>query len=194
MFALIGLGNPGLEYEGTRHNVGFRVIDAIGAALDLELSPGHGEYLIGKTRAYGKPVLLIKPLTYMNNSGRAVADVTERYNLALDHILVVCDDFQLPLGTLRLRPKGSDGGHNGLYSIIYHLQRADFPRLRCGIWPAQRGTKKKFDMVQFVLSVFDKDEEPIVKQTVNCARDAVLVFVSEGLSAAMNKFNSPHQV
>lgn len=189
MHALIGLGNPGLEYDGTRHNVGFRVMDAVSEVVHARLSSGGGEYLIAKTNVRERHTLLVKPLTYMNNSGRAVADLIGKYKIALENILVICDDFQLPLGTLRLRPKGSDGGHNGLYSIIYHVQSEQFPRLRCGI-ASRTMPKKKSEMAQFVLSVFDKDEESMVKEMVNRARDAALTFITEGINMAMNKFNT----
>lgn len=189
MYALIGLGNPGSEYDGTRHNIGFRVIDAVSEILDLRLSTGVGEYLMGKARVRGKHTLLIKPLTYMNNSGRAVVDIVGRYKVTLDEILVIGDDFQLPLGKLRLRPKGSDGGHNGLYSIIYQLKSEQFPRLRCGI-ASEIMPKRKSEMARFVLSVFDINEQPIIEDMITRARDAALMFVTEGIHAAMNKCNT----
>ncbi len=188
MYAIIGLGNPGSEYAGTRHNLGFRVIDALCRKFNLRTSPVEGDYLIGKTFHRGKHVYLVKPLTYMNNSGIAAEEIVRRYRISLQQMLVVCDDFQLPLGTLRLRPKGSDGGHNGLYSIIDQLGSKDFTRLRCGI-ATEKMPKKKSEMAQFVLSPFDSDEEPIVKEMTTRARDAVLSFITDGIDTTMNKFN-----
>ncbi|MGH2568737.1 MAG: aminoacyl-tRNA hydrolase, partial [Bacteroidota bacterium] len=118
----IGLGNPGSQYDGTRHNIGFDVVDSLAGALKIRFKPGTGEYLEARGFFGDTEVGLAKPLTYMNNSGSAVMEIQERYHLPLDRLLIICDDFWLPLGTLRLRTKGSDGGHNGLYSIIYHLQ------------------------------------------------------------------------
>jgi PTH1 family peptidyl-tRNA hydrolase len=188
--ALIGLGNPGSEYDGSRHNLGFRIIDAIREFFDVQLAGGRGDYRIGTVRVQGQRVLLIKPLTYMNNSGNAVVDVIEYYKMDPGDLLVICDDFQLPLGMLRFRAKGSDGGHNGLRSIIYHLQSEEFPRLRCGI-SSESMPKRKSEMAQFVLSEFQKSEKSVVDEMVNRARDAALTFVSEGLTAAMNKFHTP---
>jgi PTH1 family peptidyl-tRNA hydrolase len=187
--AIIGLGNPGSEYEGTRHNVGFLVVDAICEALKTAFRAGKGEYVEAASTVQGIEVLLIKPLTYMNNSGVAVADVLDRYNLQLNDILVVSDDFNLPLGTIRLRPKGSDGGHNGLYSIIYQLGTEEFARLRCGIGrPAL--TARRFDATAYVLSVFEPSELPIVKGMLRSARDAALCFVTEGIERAMSRWNT----
>lgn len=188
MFALIGLGNPGAEYDGTRHNLGFRVIDAISALFKARLTSG-GEYLKGIVTVDGNRSLLVKPLTYMNNSGSAVVDVMKYYRIQPEKMLVICDDFQLPLGTLRLRAKGSDGGHNGLRSIIYHLQSEEFPRLRCGI-ASDAMPKRKSEMARFVLSEFEESEKSVVENMVIRARDAAITFVAEGLPAAMNKFNT----
>jgi PTH1 family peptidyl-tRNA hydrolase len=125
----------------------------------------------------------------MNNSGLAVADVVDRYNLDLRDLLIVCDDFNLPLGKIRLRPKGSDGGHNGLYSIIYQLQTEQFPRLRCGIGTTVTPSQK-LDATSFVLSVFDRDERPAVRKMVDSARDAALCFSAEGINIAMDRWNT----
>jgi PTH1 family peptidyl-tRNA hydrolase len=190
--AIVGLGNPGSEYEGTRHNVGFRVADLLSEFLDLEFKSDRGESLVGKGKYRGAVVYIIKPLTFMNNSGAAVAGAVEQHGIALENLLVVCDDFQLPLGTLRMRSGGSDGGHNGLYSIIYHLQTMNIPRLRCGI-AGKTMPQKKSEMSRFVLSVFEKEEVPAVKQMIERARDAALEFIAEGITAAMNKFNVARQ-
>ncbi len=185
MIAIFGLGNPGREYEMTRHNVGFMVVDALAEKIGFSFKPGRGDYLIGSGRHAGKEILLVKPLTYMNNSGVAVKDVVERYKIELRDILVICDDLNLPLGVIRIRQKGSDGGHNGLYSIIYHLKSIEFPRLRCGIG----NLEKMKNMVDFVLSKFDGDEIEILNEMIAKAVDATLCFISDGILVAMNRFN-----
>lgn len=189
MYAIIGLGNPGSEYDDTRHNLGFRVIDALCRKFELQLAAGKGEYLIGKSSYRGEHTYLVKPLTYMNNSGIAVSDIVRRYRISLQNVLVICDDFQLFLGRLRLRQKGRDGGHNGLYSIIYQTGSQNFPRLRCSI-ATERMPKKKSEMAKFVLSPFESDEEPVVGEMVGSGLNAVLTFLVEGIEAAMNKFNN----
>lgn len=189
MIAIIGLGNPGNEYEWTRHNVGFLVVDALRDVLRTEFEAGKGDYLLATARFHETQITLVKPLTYMNNSGLAVADVVERYDLNLKDLLVVCDDFNLPLGKIRLRPKGSDGGHNGLYSIIYQLQTEEFPRLRCGIGTAVT-PGQRCNATSFVLSVFDRDERPAVRKMVESAREAALCFSAEGISVAMDRWNA----
>lgn len=189
MHAIIGLGNPGSEYEGTRHNLGFDVVDALCRRLRVGFRAGKGEYLVAQSSYRGTSLTLVKPLTYMNNSGIAVQDIVERFTEGCESLLVVCDDFQLPFGKIRIRPKGSDGGHNGLYSIIYHLQRHDFPRLRCGI-ATEAMPKRKTEMAQFVLSPFAKEESSAVADMIDRAADAALTFVHEGIEAAMNRFNT----
>jgi peptidyl-tRNA hydrolase, PTH1 family len=185
---IIGLGNPGSEYEGTRHNIGHAVIDALSESTKIQLRIENGDYLIGSRTIYGKKITLVKPLTYMNNSGIAVKAIVDEYNVPLSQLIIVSDDFNLLLGTLRLRPKGSDGGHNGLYSIIYHLNANEFPRLRCGIASDQM-PKDKNKMSDFVLSPFEDAERKIVQQMIYDARDAALVTIVHGIEAAMNWFN-----
>jgi peptidyl-tRNA hydrolase, PTH1 family len=189
VYFIIGLGNPGAEYDGTRHNIGFNVIDALCERLGTKLFAGRGEYLISFTTYQGRKVGLVKPTTYMNNSGIAITDLVSRFKALPENILVVCDDFELPLGSLRLRQRGSDGGHNGLYSIIYHLQQQTFPRLRCGI----EGTtipRKKTEKKGYVLSLFEPNEKSEVEEMVAKARNASLTFITEGIAVAMNKYNT----
>lgn len=185
MIAIFGLGNPGGEYEMTRHNVGFMVVDALAKRLGFNFKPGAGDYLVSLGKYAGKEILLVKPLTYMNNSGVAVKDVVERFKIDLKDILVICDDLNLPLGVLRIRQKGSDGGHNGLYSIIYHLKTTEFPRLRCGIGNFERVQ----NMVGFVLSKFNDDEIKILNEMIANAVDATLCFITDGILIAMNRYN-----
>ncbi len=189
MFVIIGLGNPGSEYEGTRHNIGFAVIDALAEQLDIHLRGGRGEYVIGLKEIEQAKIALVKPLTYMNNSGIAVREIVDWYKISLQDILVITDDFQLPLGSIRIRQKGSDGGHNGLYSIIYHLQSNEFPRLRCGI-ASDAMPKNKKEMPEFVLSPFQKKEDEIVQEMIINARSAVNEAIINGTETAMNRFNN----
>lgn len=190
MHLIIGLGNPGREYELTRHNLGFLVADELAVSTRSEFRPGKGEYWVAKCSLNESTFVVLKPVTYMNNSGIAVEDFLKRENISLEHMLVVCDDFQLPLGSIRLRPSGSDGGHNGLASIIYHLQTDQFPRLRCGIasdvMPAEKST-----MIHYVVDRFTKTELPFVKRMVNRAKEASIAFMEDGIGEAMNRFNGP---
>ena len=184
---IVGLGNVGRDYENTRHNIGFMVVDEISAKFRRIFSPGKGEYYFSEIRHAGEDAVLLKPTTYMNNSGIAVKDAVDWFGINLEDLLVVYDDFNIPFTKLRLRKGGSDGGHNGVYSIIYHLNDDGFPRLRCGI-----GTEEVVpgrDMAEFVLSKFNSDEIPEAEKMVKNATDAAFVFVNEGIEAAMNRFN-----
>ncbi len=188
MVAIIGLGNPGSLYDGTRHNVGFDVADKLAQELKIGFKPGKGEYLFAKCSFKNHEIIIAKPLTYMNESGVAVADIQERFDVPLEQLLVVCDDFQLPLGQLRLRSGGSDGGHNGLYSIIYQLQSDEFPRLRCGIGSTSL-PKDKSLKADFVLEQFAPDEVKVVREMIERSKDACFSFVANGLAQTMNIFN-----
>ena len=190
---IVGLGNVGSEYEATRHNVGFMVVDLLAANARKTFKPGKGEYYFAEMRHSGEDVVLIKPTTFMNNSGIAVKDASQRFGVETTDLLVVYDDFNIPLGKLRLRKGGSDGGHNGMYSIIYNLNDDSFPRLRCGIGtgealPAQRSVLKR-DMAGFVLSEFEEEELPEVEKMIKNAADAAFVFIGSGIQNAMNRFN-----
>jgi PTH1 family peptidyl-tRNA hydrolase len=185
---LTGLGNPGDEYADTRHNIGFRIIDIIADRLASRRVRRPGDCFLSSARVGGTMVLLCKPLTFMNNSGLAVAETMSRYDIPFENLLVMIDDFALPLGKLRLRGCGSDGGHNGLYSVIMELGTDAFPRLRCGIGRELMPPKEK--MADFVLSPFEKDERPEAAAMAERASEAALEFVRSGLASAMNKFNT----
>ncbi len=189
MQAIVGLGNPGSEYEGTRHNVGFAVVERLAQTLRLEFRAGRGEYLLAERMLSGEKIVLVKPVTYMNDSGVAVKEIVESYELPLSQLLVVADDVHLPLGALRLRPDGSDGGHNGLASIIYQLESQDFPRIRCGIGNATTQVKTG-ELTEFVLSVFEVHERNSIESMIDRAADAAFMVAVQGLQAAMNKFNA----
>ncbi len=189
MHCLVGLGNPGSMYDGTRHNIGFAVVDEVSRRWNAELTEGKGDYRIAHASYNGNEVLLVKPLTYMNNSGMAVAEVCDHYGLTLSDLLVICDDFQLPLGTLRLRARGSDGGHNGLYSIIDHVRSDAFPRLRCGIASPSTPSSKSL-MADFVLELFTTHERPLASVMIKRAADACSLVITSGLAHAMNIYNT----
>ncbi len=184
---MVGLGNHGRAYRNTRHNVGFMVLDELCRRWSCSLREGRGEYFRAGCRRGATDVVLIAPTTYMNNSGVAVREVAEELTLGPEHILVIADDFALPLGTLRLRKSGSDGGHNGIASVIYHLGDNGIPRLRCGI-----GTTEPFageDPATFVLSPFAPEEEKAVAAMVGRAADATESFVHSGIDRTMTQYN-----
>lgn len=187
---VVGLGNPGKRYASTRHNVGFNVIESLSQSLRSPMIDGNGDYLYSDCAVENRRVILAVPMTFMNDSGVAVAQILEQFTVTASELLIVLDDFQLPLGTLRIRAEGSDGGHNGLASILYHLQTEKIPRLRVGIagttCPAE---ERKELMADYVLSPFDKEEVPQAAEMVTHARDGVLALVQHGIDFAMNNFN-----
>lgn len=185
MKLIVGLGNPGRQYHATRHNIGFRVLDELAERLGVRFDQEKYDGLVATAECAGKKLLLLKPLTYMNRSGIAVAKAARNRPLADDDLLVVLDEVQLPLGTLRLRPDGSDGGHNGLRSVIELYGSNAFPRLRIGVGDKKAGVA----LSDHVLSTFTPEEKPDVERAVRRAADAVLCYVEEGVAAAMNRFN-----
>lgn len=176
MFIIVGLGNHGSEYENTRHNIGFAVIDSIAAQWHLTFKHSKSEYLMTHKSIAGKDLILIKPLTYMNNSGLAVQEVLHRYEAGIDDLLIIVDDFHLPLGNIRFRKRGSAGGHNGLASIIYTLGTEQFSRLRCGIG-SESMPRPNEPTSDFVLSPFSDFEKDKTKQMILAARDAVITLI-----------------
>ena len=183
MKLVVGLGNPGRKYHGTRHNAGFDVIERLADRHRVEWESAPAEALIAKWRAAS--VLLAKPLTFMNLSGQAIGDLLRFYKIDLADLLVVVDDVNLDLGRLRARPSGSAGGHNGLKSIIGSLGTEEFARLRVGVG---RGDARR-DLVDHVLTTFDPDERTDVVEAVGRAADAAELFVAEGIQPVMNRFN-----
>ncbi len=185
MPVIIGLGNPGSAYAGSRHNIGFDLIDRLAASQSVKLGPGKGPFYIGTGRYQTKKLILVKPTTYMNRSGDAVRQVLNWYKMGVDQCLICYDDLDLPLGTIRLRSKGSAGGHNGIKDIIQKLGVNTFPRLRMGIGD----NFPKGQQVNYVLSKFDANQRPVVESMLEKALDACLCYVSEGIEAAMNMYN-----
>ena len=177
-----GLGNPGREYQRTRHNVGFMVLDRLTA--DAQLPWDYSEKW---GAAWAKTnVILVKPATFMNRSGQPLAAIANFYKIAAEEILVVLDDLALPLGRLRLRAQGSSGGHNGLESIFEHFGTEAIPRLRIGI-----GAAPSQGAIDYVLSRFFEEEQPMLNATIKRAAEAVKCAIDKGLFAAMNLFNQP---
>ena len=184
MKLLIGLGNPGPKYAGTRHNVGFDVIDYLAAAPGTSSFREKFEALVAERQEGGEAVLLVKPLTFMNLSGRSVRAALDFYKLTVDQLLVVCDDFNLPLGKLRVRSKGSHGGQNGLRNIQDQLGTDAYARLRIGVGQPGEG-----EAVDFVLSRFKPAERAAAQDAVAKAAQAAAVWATAGVEECMNRFN-----
>ncbi|MCB0281206.1 MAG: aminoacyl-tRNA hydrolase [Calditrichae bacterium] len=183
MFCIVGLGNPGRKYILTRHNAGFLVLDNIADALNIPFSPGKGDYYFLETELEGKSAILIKPSTYMNNSGLIFQQLENNFNFKTDKLLVVYDDFHLPFGTIRFRSKGSDAGHNGIKSIIYHLQSDHFSRLRIGI-----GSDFVVS-IDHVLSPFNSSEMTNLQDILDEAFSGIKTWMKNGIHTAMNNHN-----
>lgn len=185
MYIIAGLGNPDKKYEKTRHNVGFQAARRIKKQYGLERSRKKFQAKTNQGRIGGEEVLLLRPETYMNNSGLAVREAAAFYKVPADHVLIIYDDIALPLGTLRLRKSGSAGGHNGIKSIISHLGTQDFPRIRIGVGSNQG----EGDLIDYVLGAFSKAEQQVIDEAVQRAADAVESIITEGMDKAMNRFN-----
>lgn len=186
MKLVVGLGNPGSKYVKTRHNVGYRVVDRLAERWQVTISRERFNGLLGEGPISGVTGVLLKPTTFMNRCGRAVAAAWQFYKLAPADVLVVADDMDLPLGRLRVRPAGSSGGHKGLGDIVMTTGRDDFARLRVGI-----GRDPTGEVIDYVLSRFEPDELPLVDQAVARAAQAVECWMVEGVEQAMNRYNGP---
>ena len=185
MTIVAGLGNPGRRYEGTRHNIGFAVADEVARRQQAEFEHSRDQALTARRGRGPDSLLIVKPLTMMNLSGEAVAGLAGFYKVDSAAILVVADDVNLPLGRLRLRARGTAGGHNGFRSIIGSLGTGEFPRLRVGVG---RGDPRR-DLADHVLARFDDDEREEVERAIARAADAVETFLAEGIEAAMSRYN-----
>lgn len=186
---IVGLGNPGKEYERTRHNTGFRAIDILADKLGCKIDKAKFQGLYGQAAYSGAKLFLLKPQTYMNLSGRSVVQLSAYYGIPPQRIIVLFDDISLAPGRLRIRGDGSAGGHNGIKSIIAELGSQDFPRVKIGV-----GAKPnpEFDLADWVLSSFSAKEEKDLTFSLENAADAALVIVEKGVSEAANKFNGSH--
>lgn len=184
MYLVIGLGNPGLPYESTRHNIGFMVLNRFAEKLGIKFRKGEGPYFFAAFSLEGYQILLIKPITFMNLSGDAVKVIIEKRAIyEFSNILVVLDDIDLPFGEIRLRKQGSSGGHKGLESIINSLGTLEIPRLRIGI-----GNNYE-DAVQFVLSNFNENEIENISKILDTVCEAIETYIKDGIEVAMSKYN-----
>ena len=186
MYIIAGLGNPTLQYEGTRHNVGFDVIDTLADKYNISVDARKSSAFIGKGMIEGQKVILVKPQTYMNLSGESIRGLVDYYKIDVEHeLLVIYDDISLDVGQLRIRKKGSAGGHNGIKNIIANLGTQNFPRIKVGV-----GEKpKKYDLADYVLSHFSKAERELMEEGYQKAVKAVEMLLDGEMEAAMNEYN-----
>ena len=184
MFVVVGLGNPGKDYAGTRHNVGFEVVDFLANEHNIQMNKVKHKAVIGEGFIGGKKIMLVKPQTYMNLSGRSVLEIQNFYKIDPQQLVVIYDDIDIEVGKMRIRSKGSAGTHNGMRSIIYEIQSDDFPRIRIGIGKPQFG-----DLADYVLGRFSKEDREFVNGVIKNAGEAVEAIIKEGLNQAMNRYN-----
>lgn len=184
MKLIVGLGNPGREYEGTRHNCGFMVIDKLAEKLNVSVDQNKFKGLYVKFKYHGEDVILLKPQTYMNLSGESVSTLMQFFKIEIEDLLVIYDDLDMPVGKLRLRKTGSAGGHNGIKNIIAHLNSQDFKRIRVGI-----DRHKYMKVVDYVLSRFTKEETDAISQGIENAVNAVIDYLDHGFDYIMNRYN-----
>jgi PTH1 family peptidyl-tRNA hydrolase len=186
MFIIAGLGNPTLRYEGTRHNVGFEVIDTLADKYNIAVETRKSRALIGKGIIAGQKVILVKPQTYMNLSGESIGALADYYKIDEEkELLVIYDDVSLDVGQLRIRRKGSAGGHNGIKNIIAHLGTDVFPRIKVGVGEKPKG----YDLADYVLGHFSGEDREIMRESYRKAADAVEMILEGDLSGAMNTYN-----
>lgn len=186
MYIIVGLGNPGKEYENTRHNIGFRVVDAVADRYNISVTEKKHRALLGKGVIEGQKVVLVKPQTYMNLSGESVRAVIDYYKVEeTDELIVIYDDISLDVGKLRIRKKGSAGGHNGIKSIIAHLGHDTFQRIKMGVGDKPKG----YDLADYVLGHFSAEDNRIMKESIDRAIEAAKVMMQDGADKAMNLYN-----
>ena len=190
MYYIVGLGNPGLKYENTRHNAGFITIDYLARKYDIDVRKIKFKSLIGQGVISGQKIMLVKPQTYMNNSGEALREIFNYFDFDHDKLIVIYDDIDIDFGSIRIRKKGSAGTHNGMKSIIYNLKFDDFPRIKVSV-----GKKPEYmDLANFVLSGFSKEEAKIIEDEVILAGDSIKMIIEEGIEKAMSIYNSKRLV
>ena len=185
MKAIIGLGNPGREYAGTRHNIGFDTITALADKYDVRLKEKRFRGICADIIINGEKVILVQPQTFMNLSGECVREVSAFYKIVPEDIIVICDDINLDTGRIRIRKKGSAGGHNGLKNIIAHLGTDEFPRIRIGVGSKDEGQ----DLRDYVLARFSRTEEELIHNAIKTGAEAVQEMILNGIDSAMNKYN-----
>lgn len=187
MYLVAGLGNPGDEYNMTRHNIGFSTIDYIAGENNVRVKKLKFKALYGEMTVGGEKVLLVKPQTYMNLSGESIREFCSFFKIPPEQVIIICDDISLPPGKIRLRRKGSAGGHNGLKSIIYQLNSDEFNRIKIGVGsPGHAG----YELADYVLGRFSKEEIPTLEDAIIRTHKAVLEIISRGIDSAMNKYNN----
>jgi PTH1 family peptidyl-tRNA hydrolase len=184
MKLIVGLGNPGNRYAGTRHNVGYAVVDVLAQSPHASRLSSRFQAQIAELREDSLRVLLVKPETFMNLSGRCVREVMDYYQVPCEDLLVICDDINLPMGKLRFRARGTHGGHNGLRDIQNHLGTTEYSRLRIGV-----GSPGEHDLVDYVLTRFRPTEQAVIDEAIRTAAQAVIVWVERGTEVCMNQYN-----
>ncbi|MGI6731785.1 MAG: aminoacyl-tRNA hydrolase [Anaerovoracaceae bacterium] len=184
MYIVVGLGNPGRKYEHTKHNIGFITLDLLAENHGIKINKIKHKALIGEGFISGQKVLLVKPQTYMNLSGNSVREVMEYYKADVSQLIVIYDDVDIPMGSLRIRKKGSAGSHNGMRSIIYDIQSDQFKRIRIGI-----GGERKMELANYVLGGFNKEDKKLMEDAVNNAAAAVECILEKGIDIAMGEYN-----
>jgi len=189
MHLIVGLGNPGREYSLTRHNIGWMIVDELARRHEMRIEKKQSDARVGGGHFSGQKILLAKPLTFMNLSGKAVAGLMNFYRIEPGRLLILCDDLNLPTGKLRLRANGSDGGQNGLKSVAQMIGTREYARLRFGVGAPAEAERQERGTAAYVLRPFATEEIPLVEKSISRACDCIETFVSEGVQAAMNQFN-----
>lgn len=185
MYIIVGLGNPTREYQGTRHNVGWDVVTRISDDYKIPLDTKKHKAICGHGYIEGEKVVLAQPITYMNLSGESVRELVDFYKVAPEEVIVIYDDISLEVGQLRIRKKGSAGGHNGIKSIIAHLGTDEFPRIKVGVGDKPQG----WDLADYVLSRFKSEEQATIREALKNSSDACKAIITSGIDAAMNQYN-----
>ena len=193
MYIIAGLGNPGKEYQNTRHNMGFKVIDRIAEKYSISVNRTKFKALIGEGRIGTEKVILVKPQTYMNLSGESIREVMNFYKPEMENLIVIYDDFDIPTGSLRIRKKGSAGSHNGMKSVIYQLKDDSFPRIRVGIGAPDEEDKiqeRDKQVIKHVIGKVSTKEMETFQEAIDKAADSVVCMIEEGTDIAMNRYNT----
>lgn len=185
MYIIVGLGNPGNKYDATRHNIGFDVITRIAADYNITLDNKKHKAILGTGYIEGEKVVLVKPQTFMNLSGESVREVVDFFKVSPDDVIIIYDDISLDVGQLRIRSKGSAGGHNGIKSIIAHLGIDEFKRIKVGVGNKPEG----YDLADYVLSRFKKEDEDVIRESIKKSSEAVKTIIKDGMESAMNIYN-----
>lgn len=200
MYIIVGLGNPGKKYENTRHNLGYITLDQLAKKHNIKIDKSKFKSLVGEGIIAGRKVLLVKPVTYMNNSGEAVREVVNYYKVEPENLLVIYDDLDIPLGDIRIRASGSSGTHNGMRSLLYHLQDQSFPRIRIGIGKRESDEEGEAsmgpsggNMIDYVIGGFTKREVPFLEEACTRAVLAAECYLEQGIDIAMNRYNIRHK-